>query len=34
MKVENPLTREQVWFLIGLLAGAAVHGPVSVMVGI
>jgi len=34
MKASNPLTSEQTWFLLGLMVGAAVHGPVSVMVGI
>ena len=33
MKTANPLTNEQTWFIIGLIVGAAIHGPVSVMVG-
>jgi len=34
MKVDNPLTPEQTWFLIGLMVGAAVHELITVMVGI
>jgi len=31
---DNPLTREQLIFLIGILVGAAIHEPITVMVGI
>ncbi len=34
MNIDNPLTREQTWFFIGLLVGAAIHEPITVMVGI
>ncbi len=34
MKASNPLTSEQLWFLIGIIVGAAIHEPITVMVGI
>jgi len=33
MKITD-LPAEKLWFLIGIIVGAAIHGPVTVMVGL